>query len=188
MPDGKSVMTYPTIGVNGQKSSKCRAMSRTKVAISERRQLRFGTIDDLLKEIDRIIAAEKAGTLHRTGNWTTGQIFGHLAAWINFGYEGFPPGAHPPFFIRWFIKRKKAQYLRDGMRPGVRIPRSKDGTFGTEVMTTDEGASRLRAALMKLAKGEPARYHSPAFGAMPHDERIALQLRHAELHLSYLHP
>jgi hypothetical protein len=155
---------------------------------AEHRTLRFLSIDDLLAEIDRIVESERADTLRRTGNWTAGQIFGHLAAWINFGYEGFPKGAHPPFFIRWILKRKKQQYLRESMRRGVRIPRAIEGTFGTEVHSTEEGAKRLRGALARLKNREPVKFHSPAFGEMPHDERVAFQLRHAELHLGYLHP
>lgn len=163
-------------------------MAQSSSRSVERRALRFNSIDELMRELDRIIAAENTGTLRRTGNWTTGQIFGHLAAWINYGYEGFPPGAHPPFFVRWIVKFLKNKIIHGGMRPGMRIPRTKDGTFGTEVLSTDEGASRLRAALMRLKDREPVKFHSPALGPLSDDDRIAVQLRHAELHLSYLHP
>lgn len=154
--------------------------------ISDRRSLRFATIDELLADVDRVVAADKAGTLRRTGNWTAGQVFGHLATWINYAYEGFP--IRPPWFIRWILRMKKAAYLRDGMPAGVRIPRVPNGTFGTEPLGTEEGAKRLRSALLRLKSGEPAKFESPAFGKMPLDERIALNLRHAELHMSFLHP
>jgi hypothetical protein len=162
--------------------------SKTTSAKPERRTLRFNSVDELLAEIDRIVSAEKAGTLRRTGNWSTGQIFGHLAAWIDYGYEGFPPGAHPPFFVRWVMKFWKKKIIRDGMPAGIRIPRTKDGTFGTEPYSADEGAARLRAALKRLSVGEPVKFHSPAMGPVSEAERIQVQLRHAELHLSYLHP
>jgi len=54
--------------------------------------LRFSNHEDLWREIDRIAAADRAGRLRRTGNWTAGQTFGHLAAWTNFPYDGYPPG------------------------------------------------------------------------------------------------
>lgn len=161
---------------------------RTSPDKPARRTLRFNSVDELLREMDRIIAAENAGTLRRTGNWTTGQIFGHLASWINYGYEGFPSGAHPPFFVRWIAKLLKNKIIHNGMRPGMRIPRTKDGTLGTEVFSTEEGALRLRSALLRLKNREPVKFHSPALGPLTDDERIALQLRHAELHLSFLHP
>ena len=154
--------------------------------VKDRRQLRYESIDDLLLDIERLIAAEKSGTLRTTGNWTAGQVLGHIATWIEYGYEGYP--MRVPWFIRFFLRKKKAKYLRDGMVPGVRIPGTVDGTFGTALMTTEEGAARLRRAAQRLQDGEPAKFDSPAFGPMPHDERVAFNLRHAELHMSFLHP
>ncbi|HEY3241947.1 MAG TPA: DUF1569 domain-containing protein [Phycisphaerae bacterium] len=161
-------------------------MALIDTAQAERRRLRFGSIDELLAEVDRIAAADTAGTLRRTGNWTAGQTFGHLATWICYGYEGYP--MRVPWFIRPFIRRKLGSYLREGMPAGVRIPRTEAGTYGTDVLSTQEGARRLRDALTRLKKREPCPHDSPAFGAMSYDERIALNLRHAELHLGFLHP
>ena len=155
--------------------------------VTDHRPLHFNTIDDLLVEIDRIVAAERSGTLRWCGNWTPGQVFGHLATWINYGYVGFPRRATPPWFIRPILRMKVKKYLRDGMPRGIKIPGIKEGTFGTEPLTTQEGAQRLEAALMRLKNREPVRHYSPAFGEMPHEQHIAFQLRHAELHLGYLH-
>jgi hypothetical protein len=63
-----------------------------------RRTLRFDTIDDALAEIERIVAAEPGGTLNRLGNWTPGQIKGHVAAWINYSFEGYPIRPPPGSF------------------------------------------------------------------------------------------
>jgi hypothetical protein len=154
--------------------------------VQDRRRLGFSTIDDLLADVERIVAAEKAGRLRRTGSWTAGQAMGHLATWINYAYEGYP--FKVPWFIKVFIRMKKGKYLREGMPAGVRIPGVEGGTYGTEVLSTDEGAARLRQALARLQRGEPAKYESPAWGKMSAEERVALNLRHAELHLSFLHP
>jgi hypothetical protein len=154
--------------------------------VTDRRRLRFATVDDVVADLDGLVAADKAGTLRRTGNWTPGQVFGHLAAWIDYAYEGYP--FEVPWFIRPILRLKKKKYLREGMPAGVRIPKVENGTFGTQTLSTEEGASRLRQALRRLKSGEPAKFDSPAWGRMPPDERIALNLRHAELHLSFLHP
>ncbi len=153
--------------------------------VQDRRKLRFASIDELLADVERIVAADRAGALRRTGNWTAGQVFGHLATWINFAYEGYP--FKVPWFVKLFVRAKKQTYLRDGMPAGVRLPRTEDGTFGTEPMTTSEGAERLRAAVARL-RSEPARFDSPAWGPMTLEEQITLALRHAELHLGFLHP
>jgi hypothetical protein len=154
--------------------------------VQDRRKLRFQSIGDLVADLDRIVAAERAGTVRRTGNWTAGQAFGHLAAWINYAYEGFPMKV--PWLIRFLVRRKKATYLKEGMPAGVRIPRVPNGTFGTAVLGTEDGAAQLREALRRLQDREPAKFESPAFGPMSMEERIALNLRHAELHLSFFHP
>jgi hypothetical protein len=150
----------------------------------QRRRLRFESLAELGAEIDRIVQAEQAGRLRRAGNWTTGQIFGHLAAWINYAYEGYP--LKVPFFIRWILRFKVRQYLRDGMPAGRRIPNVAAGTYGVKPLGTREGEEKLRAALARLACDEPPRFDSPAFGRLSNDDRIALNLRHAELHLGFL--
>lgn len=154
--------------------------------ITDRRRLRFETIDDLLADVDKIVTADQAGGIRRTGNWTTGQALGHLATWLNYAYEGYPMKV--PWFIRILLRGKKTKYLRDGMPAGVRIPRVENGTFGTEPLSTPDGAEQLRKALQRLKSGNPARFESPAWGPMAHEERVAINLRHAELHLSFLHP
>lgn len=155
--------------------------------VKDRRALRFNSIEKLRADIDRILAADKAGKLRCTGNWTAGQAMGHIAAWINYSYDGYPMGP-PPWIVRLILGFLKKKYLRQGMPAGVEIPKVKGGTFATEPLSTGEGAARLRKALARLASNEPAKFPSPAWGEMPAEERIALNLRHAELHLSFIHP
>jgi hypothetical protein len=151
----------------------------------ERRTLWFDSIDELLGELDRITTADANGQLQTSGSWKPGQILSHLAAWIDYGYEGFPMKA-PPWFIRVILRMQLKKYLRRGMPSGVRIPKAPGGTYGADDLPTQEAADRLRTALQRLKTGESAKYDSPAFGAMSHEQRIQLNLRHAELHLSFL--
>ncbi len=46
------------------------------------------SIDEVLADVDRLVAAAHAGTLQQIGNWTPGQVMAHLAAWIEYGYDG----------------------------------------------------------------------------------------------------
>lgn len=154
--------------------------------VQDRRKLRYDSIEAVLADVDKIVVSEKAGRLRRVGNWTAGQAFNHVATWINFGYEGYP--MHVPWFIRMIVKMKLKTFLSKGMDAGVKIPGSPGGTYATEPLSVDEGAKKLKQALMRLKNGEPAKFGSPAFGEMPEEMRVRLNLRHAELHLSFLHP
>ena len=147
--------------------------------------MKYATLEDLLRDVERIESAEREGRLQAHGTWTPGQVLGHVAAWIEYGYDGYPMQP-PPWIIRLILRWQVKKYLRNGMPSGVRIPKVAAGTFGVDVMPLAEGADRLRKAVARLKAGEPARFDSPAFGPMSHEERIQLNLRHAELHLSFL--
>ena len=149
------------------------------------RQLRFASIDDALREIDAIVEAERAGRLQTIGQWTAGQNLAHLAAWIEYGYEGYPIAA-PPWPIRMILKMMLGRYLKKGMPRGVRIPRVPQGTYGQDDMPVEQAAERLKSAFQQLQRKEPCPFHSPAFGPMSYEKRVQLNLRHAELHLSNL--
>jgi len=153
--------------------------------VANRRSLRFDTIDQMMAEVDRLVAAEQTGRLKQLGNWTLGQSLGHLAGWSEFGYT--PAPLNPPFFIRWILRFRKQKFLNSPMPAGVKIPGVAGGTLATEPMTLDEGLSRLRSIIERM-KTQPPTVPSPALGMLTHNESIALNLRHAELHLGFFIP
>jgi hypothetical protein len=155
--------------------------------VTDRRNLRFNSPDDLWRDVDQIAAADRAGRLRRTGNWTTGQTFGHLAAWTSFPYDGYPPTLRAPWFVILILKGRKNKYLNQGLPAGVHIPKVPGGTAGIEPLALDEGLSRLRGAWDRLRKSPPS-VPNPIFGPLSYQEWINLNLRHGELHLSFLHP
>jgi hypothetical protein len=153
--------------------------------VGGRRILRFETIDQALAEADRLAEAERAGRLQRLGNWTLGQAFGHVAVWGEYAYTGAP--LKVPFFIKWLVRLRKQKFLYGPMRPGAKIPRVPGGTLATEPMPLDEALERLRHVMGRL-KSEAPTAPNPLFGALQHQEWIALTMRHAELHLGFFVP
>ena len=149
------------------------------------RKLRFDSIQECIDEVKRIAQAQEQGRLKATGSWTPGQVLGHVAAWIEYGYVGYPIKP-PPFIIRWLLRMRLRKMLDVGMTKGVRIPGIKGGTLGIDDMPADQAAERLIAAFRRLANSEAVPYDSPAFGKMSHEDRTKLNLRHAELHLGFL--
>jgi len=151
--------------------------------VAGRRSLRFERIDDALADAEAMATAEREGRLRRVGNWTLGQILGHLATWVAYAYDGVP--VTPPLLIRWIMRPMKKRFLYKGMPAGVHIPKTPGGTSGTDVLPLEEGLNRYRAACARLKAEAPQRRH-PIFGQMTHAEWIAGQLRHGELHLSFV--
>lgn len=159
--------------------------STVNTKTAPRRKLRFSSIDQLAQEIDRIESAHQQGILRTSGNWSAGQVLSHIAAWIEYGYDGYP--VKPPIWpLRILLGWMGRRMLKSGMPVGVRIPGVSQGTVGMDEAPVSNAASRLRKALQRLQSGEEARFHSPAFGPMSHQDRIQLNLRHSELHLGFL--
>ena len=153
-------------------------------ATPQRRQLRFDTIDDALAEAERLVDAERTGRLKSCGNWTLGQAIGHLATWANFAFDGYPDAVRAPLPVRLILRLMCNRILNHGMMTGVKIGRVPGGTLGLDVLAADEAMSRYRAAMQRLRATAPT-IVNPAFGRLTHEQWIQLNLRHAELHLSF---
>jgi hypothetical protein len=149
------------------------------------RELTFTTLGEVLAEAERLAAHERAGSLQRLGNWSTGQIFGHLAWWIDESFDGH--GFHPPWWLRLIGPLLKRRMTDRRARPGFRLPGIATGTLGTEDMPLDEGLDRLRRTVARLQASAPT-VPDPALGWLTHDEWLRLHMRHGELHLGFLVP
>ena len=123
-------------------------MVDTKVA--EHRTLRFPTPEQMWTEVDRVVAADRAGNLRRTGNWTTGQCLGHLVTWTNVAYDGYP--IKPPWIIKAILRLMKKRYLRGALPRGARIPKIEGGTLGIEPLGLDQGLATFRSEWDRLVK------------------------------------
>jgi hypothetical protein len=147
------------------------------------RELRFSTLEELEEELGRIEDAYVAGTLESTGNWSPGKILGHLAAWIDYGFDGYPMRA--PFFVRAIGRlMKNAVMKQPTLKPGLQIPGAPGGTYGTEEMDVPEGAAMLRTSIERLRMQTPPAH--PIFGPLTAAEWNRLHLGHAALHLGFL--
>jgi hypothetical protein len=159
----------------------------TATATQSRRELRFQSIDDALSEADRLVAAEREGRLACAGTWKLGQALGHLATWANFAQDGYPADVRAPLPVRMILRLMRGMVLKKGMMPGVRIGKLPGGTVGLEEMDAEEGLRRFRAAMERL-RASPPTIPNPVLGPLTHEQWIQLNLRHAELHLSFQCP
>ncbi len=149
--------------------------------VTSRRKLRFETLDEVLVEAERLARMP----LRLLGNWSYGQILEHLATTIDHYYEGLP--GKPSLLMRWILlPLMKNNLLTKGMPAGIQLPKSAAALMPnpTEIQPALE---HLRKAIERL-KEESPRKPSPFFGDMAPQEWVALTLRHAELHLSFVVP
>lgn len=154
--------------------------------VTGRRTLSFSTFDAVLADAEKIGAADRAGRVRRLGNWTPGMILTHIAAFASFPYDGYPEVlAHPPWFIKFILKRMKNRYIHKALPAGVHIPKVPGGTVGMDDVPTEEGLRRLRGALERMKRMPPST-PNVIFGPLTSEEWMALQCRHAELHFSFL--
>lgn len=153
--------------------------------VSNRRTLRFQTADEAATEAQRLASAERGGNLTPLGNWTLGQALGHLATWAEFSFTGAP--LKLPLPIRLMVRLQKNKFLTRPMPAGVKISRVPGGTLGIDRLPLDDGLAKYCAAMDRLKNEAPTK-PNVIFGPLTHEQWIQLNLRHAELHLSFFRP
>lgn len=154
-----------------------------------RRDLRFASFDEVAADLDRLEAAMNAGTLTATGNWTPGQVFDHLAKFLQFAYDGFPSKAPPP--VRWIARmmfKTKAANSEDPIPSGFKLPKQASALLPREDIRDQQGLEYLRSQVARVQSGEKMSQPSPLLGRLTPEEWVTLQRKHMALHLSFLEP
>lgn len=154
--------------------------------ISGRRDVELSSLEDLQREIDAIVSADRDGSLRTLGNWSAGQNLQHIGRFFEFALDGFP--FQLPWPLRVVGRLLRNRSLSKPLPAGVRFPTNARALAPDPEVPTEEGAAYLRAQLDRIGAGERMTAVSPLLGPLDHDEWVRLQLRHAELHLSFLDP
>lgn len=150
---------------------------------SPRRTLQLPSLDAALTEAQRLMIAERQGKLRCVGAWDLGQTLNHLACWADYAHDGLP--IKVPAWIRWIGPLLKNRVLNHAMPPGRKLPGVNGGTLAIDRIPTAEAMPHLERAYARLLNQAPPARH-PIFGKFTHEDWIRLNLRHAELHLSFL--
>lgn len=156
----------------------------TRAITHRRRMSDILTFDKVLKDVRALVLAEEENSLNQLGNWTLGQTLGHLAAWIQFAYDG-DPSPRPNVISRTIARLLRRRILSRPLRAGVQLPGVAGGTYATDPLPTSIGLANLETAIARLEREAP-RLANPLLGPLTHDEYKSLHLAHARLHLSFL--
>lgn len=158
---------------------------------AERRELAFGGVEDLLRELDVIEVGERAGTLRVTGNWTAAQGLEHCARVWAAAIDGFPEVANPPGWLKLAARLffRKAAVSGKTAPAGMKPPASFTEHFEPGAgVAFDDAIGHLRGEIERTRSGARFDKPSPLFGELTHEEWLKLQLGHCQLHLGFMHP
>lgn len=148
--------------------------------VANRRDLHYSSLDELVEDAERLAPS------HTTvGNWTLPQILSHVSGGLNATVDGFSYSAPWPLrFILTLVMKKK--FLKK-MPAGLSIPSKIKKDVAPKEVPLEQALADLRTAVDRL-KATDQRAPHPFFGKVSKDEAETLQLRHAELHMSFVHP
>jgi hypothetical protein len=145
-----------------------------------RRDLRFSTLDQVMLDVDRLLAGYKA-----LGNWSLGQACSHLSWTFSSSVDGFP-GRLP-----WVIRATVGRWTRNRVLTSETIP---EGVWLPQALQPKSGlddraeAEALRAALRLFASHSGPVADHPLIGRMTHAQWGHLHRVHCAHHLSFLLP
>jgi hypothetical protein len=153
---------------------------------AERRDVRYPTLADAVRDAARLAEADAAGAVRASGNWTLGQALTHLAWWADEPFTGYRFPLHLRVLFRVLGPLTKRRVFRGDVAAGVRLPGVSGGTYGAEDRGTTDGLAAMRSAFERLDRECPPR-PDVGFGRLSHEEWRTLHRRHAEHHLSFFH-
>lgn len=150
--------------------------------MTDRRTLKFQSMDDLLADIESF----QNDAVDATGGWTPGQIVEHVALIVNDSIDGFQVTA--PLGLRLLAKLIKGRVLTKPFNPGIKLPANMVARYDPPSATTwDNAVANLRRGVERIRNGERMTALSPVFGRFTHEQWVQLHCRHAEMHFSFLH-
>ena len=158
--------------------------------MSAPRPLTFASVAEAPAEAERL----RAGGYRARGNWDLRQICEHLADWLDFEIDGYPP---TPLFLRpvlWVMRHTVApRGLRKSLARGTMaagLPTAPETVHEPTGDRAGEGASieRLRASAARFLGHEGEYAPSPLFGALDRETTRRMHALHCAHHLGFLEP
>ncbi len=146
----------------------------TKTAAG-RRAVRYESLSEFLEDAERLANCE----VRTVGNWSQGQIYEHLARGLDVAIDGTDLIAAPMrLVLNLFFKKK---FLHKAIPAGFKAP----SKFVPEEISVEEGLASLRRAVARQDEVEERARH-PGFGKISREEWGLFNLRHAEMHMSFI--
>lgn len=152
-----------------------------------RRDLHFASLDEAVADVRALVGQP----LRTTGNRTPDDLVGHLADSIEANVDGVDASAIP--LVVRLLAVPVRPYLRNRfchrpMPAGATLPEAMNAQFNTgRCPDLAAAADAYEAAVRRLREAKMLPKH-PVFGTFAIGECEQFHCRHAELHLSFIHP
>ncbi len=151
-------------------------------SVKGRRTVSYQSYDDLLADAEEMAH----GVVQTLGNWSLGQIFKHLASSFEGSIDGLPFRA--PLHFRLLAPLLKRRLLSQPLPSGFQIAKTARSTLEPDATaSTAEALDALRYAVSRC-ESESNRAPHPVLGKLSKSEWDQFNLRHAEMHMSFVVP
>lgn len=149
----------------------------------KRRIVRYRGYEMIVEDAERIAA----GTWQTVGHWTFPQILDHLSKSFAASLDGIDTQLPWPVRIigRLFLK---GRFLNKTLPAGFQIPQAAAATFAPDDHAALEASLDRFRQVVARCKTEKQRARHPLFGRLDRPEWDRFNLRHAELHMSFVVP
>jgi hypothetical protein len=131
------------------------------------------------------------GGYDRAGNWSLGQCCGHLANWLNYQIDGYPPlplFLKPIFFI---VRNTNASRLLRKVNQSGRMPvgsATAPSSIPSATITDADGFTQYDRTVTRWLNHSGEFLPPPLFGQQSRPTWLRLHCVHAAHHLSFLVP
>ena len=147
-----------------------------------RRTVVYQTLEEFLEDVRVLVSAD----VLTVGNWSFAQILEHLARAIDASIDGFSFRSH------WLVRTLVAPLLKNRlltspMKPGFQLPKRASSYLPEPEIDLETASAHLETAAGRLSTTNPTAAH-PFLGRLIDREWLALHLRHAEMHMSFVVP
>ena len=144
-----------------------------------RRELRFGSLADILADAESLAA----GPTRTLGSWTAAQNIDHVRRLIRVSHAG--ADFTVPWVFRLLGRLIKSRVLRSAFKPGMKtVPAFEPPAE----ITMDEAIAAFREEIDLASRPGAMSRPSPFLGRMTHDDWERLHCRHAEHHFGFIIP
>lgn len=155
----------------------------TPPAPSSRRAIKYRGYEMVIEDAEQLAA----GSYVTVGTWSFGQIMDHLAKAFDASINGID--TRLPWLVRVLVgPLLKGRLLNKTLPSGFKIPAGDKVTPAPAAdVSVEAGLESLRKACQRCAMERQRAFH-PLLGNLDRPEWDRFNLRHAELHMSFVVP